>query len=209
MIAGDDFLRVKKGNGDSVISMLSSSHKKAVVDNRFGLSKIIEVVLLCGQQNVPLRGHVVERSNFIAILHKMAEGDIKLSDWLTSRVGSRYTYLSPDIQNEIINIVGQQVQDSIVNACRQARYFAIIADKFTDKSTKEQLSLCIRFLDKTNNTITVREEFVGFKHAKSVKGAAIADIIVQFLDNINLDIRNLRAQCYDGAANMSGKYNGV
>ena len=78
-----------------------------------------------------------------------------------------------------------------------------------DVSTKEQLSLCIRFLDKNDSGIVVREEFIGFKHAKSVKGVAISDIIVRFLEDVNLDIRNIRAQCYDGAANISGKYNGV
>ncbi|XP_063416002.1 zinc finger MYM-type protein 1-like [Mytilus trossulus] len=209
LIAGEDFLRVKKDKGDSVASMISSSHKKVAADNRYGLMKIFEVILLCGRQNIPIRGHVEERSNFIAILHEIARNDDKLSDWLAFRAGSRTTYLSPEIQNEIINIVGQQVQDSIIDACREAKYFAIIADECTDVSTKEQLSLCVRFLDKKNDIISIREEFIGFKHAKSVKGVAISNTIVKFLEHVNLDIRNLRAQCYDGAANMSGKYNGV
>ena len=51
--------------------------------------------------------------------------------------------------------------------------------------------------------------FIDFKHAKSIKGVAISNIIVRFLEDVNLDIRNIRAQCYDGATNMSGKYNGV
>ena len=55
----------------------------------------------------------------------------------------------------------------------------------------------------------MREEFIDIKHAKSIKGVAISNIIVRFLEDVNLDIRNIRAQCYDGAANMSGKYNGV
>ncbi|VDI62435.1 Hypothetical predicted protein [Mytilus galloprovincialis] len=183
LIAGEDFLRVKRDKGDSVASMISSSHKKVAADNRYGLMKIFEVILLCGRQNIPIRGHVEERSNIIAILHEIARSDDKLSDWLAFRAGSRTTYLSPEIQNEIINIVGQQVQDSIY----------------------QRLS----FLDKKNDIISIREEFIGFKHAKSVKGVAISNTIVEFLEHVNLDIRNLRAQCYDGAANMSGKYNGV
>ncbi|CAG2233165.1 unnamed protein product [Mytilus edulis] len=108
LIAGEDFLRVKKDQGDSVASMISSSHKKVAADNRYGLMKIF-VILLCGRQNIPIRGHVEERSNFIAILHEIARSDDKLSDWLAFGAGSRTTYLSPEIQNEIINIVGQQV----------------------------------------------------------------------------------------------------
>jgi hypothetical protein len=55
--------------------------------------------------------------------------------------------------------------------------------------------------------IEIREELIGFRHAKSIRGERIADIIVQFLNEVHLDIRNVRAQCYDGAANMAGKYN--
>lgn len=69
LIGGEDFTRLKKGNGESVASMISSSHKKIAADNRYSLQKIIEVILLCGRQNIPLRGHVEERSNFLAILH--------------------------------------------------------------------------------------------------------------------------------------------
>jgi len=157
LIAGEDFTRLKKGNGESVASMISSSHKRIAADNRYGLQKIIEVILLCGRQNIPLRGHVEERSNFLAILHELAREDSKLANWLAFRTGSRRTYLSPDIQNEIINIMGQKLQNKIINDCRKARYFAIIADECTDVSTKEQLSLCIRFLDKNDSGIVVRE----------------------------------------------------
>jgi hypothetical protein len=55
----------------------------------------------------------------------------------------------------------------------------------------------------------VRGEFIGFGHAKSTKGVAISNIIVRFLADVNLDIMNVRPQCYDGVANMPGKYNGV
>ena len=55
----------------------------------------------------------------------------------------------------------------------------------------------------------MRGEFIDFSHAKSTKGIAISDIIVRFLVDVNLDIKNVRPQCYDGVANMPGKYNGV
>ena len=70
--------------------------------------------------------------------------------------------------------------------------------------------MCLRFLDHENdNSVIIREEFVGFRHAESVKGAAICDIIVRFLADLGLYINKIRAQCYDVAANMAGKYSGV
>jgi hypothetical protein len=209
VVMADNFIRAKQGKHESVASMISSSHKQIVAENRHALTRIIDVIILCGRQNIPIRGHVEERSNFLAILHEVAKGDQALSDWLALRSGTRSTYLSPDIHNELINICGQQILTEIVDDCRKSTYFAIIADECTDVATKEQLSVCVRFLHKTNENIEIRDELIGFRHAKSIRGERIADIIVQFLNEVHLDIRNVRAQCYDGAANMAGKYNGV
>ena len=64
-----------------------------------------------------------------------------LSDWLALRSGTRSTYLSPDIHNELINISGQQILTEIVDDCRRSTYFAIIADECTDVATKEVIGL--------------------------------------------------------------------
>ena len=43
----------------------------------------------------------------------------------------------------------------------------------------------------------------------SVNGHEIARLILSAFNDMELDITKLRAQCYDGASNMSGKLNGV
>ena len=40
-------------------------------------------------------------------------------------------------------------------------------------------------------------------------GKSLADKIIAQIKNNGLDLQNLRGQSYDGAANMSGVYNGV
>ena len=45
---------------------------------------------------------------------------------------------------------------------------------------------------------------MGLYETKSTTGETI-DAIIRF----NLDLKNLRRQTYDGAGNMSGKYNGA
>ena len=89
--------------GSSVVCMLSSSHKANVEKkNRHVLQKIIEVILSCGRQSIPLRGHVEERSNFFAMLHEIAKTNQVLSDHLEFSANTRVKYTSPDIQNELI-----------------------------------------------------------------------------------------------------------
>ncbi|XP_046564478.1 uncharacterized protein LOC124273284 [Haliotis rubra] len=201
--------KIHGGTTASVVSLLSSSHSKDVVTNCHVLQIIIEVIILCGRQNISLRGHVEDRGNFLAILGEVAKCDETLANHLAlGDIRARYT--SPKIQNELIELGGNEILSSIVESCKAAKYFVIIADECSDVSIHEQLSLCLRFLDKDlNRQLVIREEFVGFRHAESLKGEAICELLLQFLDDLGLDVQNVRAQCYDGAANMAGKFKGV
>ena len=53
------------------------------------------------------------------------------------------------------------------------------------------------------------EDIVGFVELSTKTGVGIADVIKKKLKEIGLSIENLRGQGYDGASNMSGKFNGV
>ena len=46
----------------------SSLHDETVAKNRHILSKIFDAMVLCGNKNLPLRGHTEEKSNFVATL---------------------------------------------------------------------------------------------------------------------------------------------
>ncbi|CAG2256129.1 unnamed protein product [Mytilus edulis] len=152
-----------ENKSSSIASMISTSYKTNVATNRHVLEKIIEAILLCGRQNIPL--------------HEKAKADNILSDHLAFSAASRAKYTSPDIQNELVESCGTEVLNQVIGACQSASCFAVIADECTDKATKEQMSLiyaCV-FLDvEKNNTVIIREEFLGFRHAESVKGAAIS-----------------------------------
>ena len=69
--------------------------------------------------------------------------------------------------------------------------------------------LCLRFVGRSTGQVEVREEFVGFLHAKSTCGQALATLLLDTMDENEVDGDKLRAQGYDGAANMSGKHQGV
>ena len=48
------------------------------------------------------------------------------------------TYLSPDIQNELITLIGEEILSSISSEVKDASCFAVIADETTDKSINSQ-----------------------------------------------------------------------
>ncbi|CAC5420415.1 unnamed protein product [Mytilus coruscus] len=170
----------------------------------------MESLLLCGKQNIAIRGHSPERSNFMAILNSKAQGDLILTEHLAN-VNSRAKYTSPDIQNEIINIIGNQIRTDIVDKCNSSKFFALIADESTDVSTREQVSVCLRYIqrDSLSGDVSIKEDFLDFIMATSTKGEHLAELLIEALQGAGVNIAKMRAQGYDGAANMSGKYNGV
>ena len=207
-VLAENFVDVSTGKAPSINQQLTSSIKCTVERNRHVLYEIIETLVLLGKQNIAIRGHTEDKSNFMAILQSKARHDEILLDHLEN-AQSNAKYTSPDIQNELLSICADQVTSTIIFDCKMAGFFAIMADEATDCSTKEQMSVCIRFISKVDEKHVVREQFLGFVTCKSIKGVTLARSILEYLQSTGLDILKIRGQCYDGAGNMAGKYNGV
>ncbi|XP_041372811.1 52 kDa repressor of the inhibitor of the protein kinase-like [Gigantopelta aegis] len=115
-------------------------------------------------------------------------------------------YISPDIQNQLINIIGEDIlQAKLIDEVRQANIYSIMADEVTAHN-KEQLSICLRFVDNENNVCV---EFLGFVSVIRITGKALACTLLTTLRNAGLPVENLRGQGYDGAASMSSNTVGV
>ena len=88
----------------------------------------------------------------------------------------------------------------------KAQFFCIMSDECTDSSNREQLVLCIRWVD---SALEAHEEFIGMYKIDNTQAdpivAAIKDVFVQ----LNLGINKCRGQCYDGASTMRGPKSGV
>lgn len=115
--------------------------------------------------------------------------------------------ISPSIQNEIVETIGDVIKNKIVNRVKASKYFSILCDETSDTSTIEQMTICIRYID--TSTFTIREDFLGFVEMASTTGTAIKDVIKTEIEKIGLSFDFLRGQGYDGGSNMSGKNNGV
>lgn len=55
----------------------------------------------------------------------------------------------------------------------------------------------------------LREEFLGFVEAQSATGEALVELFTDELESKGIDLENMRAQAYDGVANMAGIHKGV
>ena len=138
----------------------------------------------------------------LTALEVMANNDDILKQHLDHiQLSSRnVTYMSPLIQNEIIEIIGHDIiLRNLLEEIKAAKLYSIIANEVTSHN-KEQLALCARFIDKNND---VREDFIAFIHLPRITGEVIAETIVSTLQGLGLEIENVRGQGYDCAANMS------
>ena len=150
-----------------------------------------------GEQNT------VNEGNFLELVRFHAETDEKLRKHLAnSPQNARYT--SKTIQNELINIIGSRIRTGILEEIKQAKFFSVIAGEVTDTSTLEQLSICLRYVLDSN----IREVFVDFVAVERITGKVLAGAIINCLTAWGLSLRDLRGQCYDGSANMSGARSG-
>ena len=173
---------------------------------------LLDTVILCGHQNIPLRGHREEncseddhQGNVRALLQfRVESGDSLLLNHLQN--GPRNAqYTSKTIQNELISLPSAQIRTAIITKVRDAKFFSIMADEVTDSANMAKLSLCVWFID----GCSIQELFLGFMRCHSVTGSAIAEIIVKELQEFGLDLSYLHGQCYDGAGNMSGATKGA
>ena len=79
--------------------------------------------------------------------------------------------------------------------------------KSSDCSNQEQLSLVIKFVGGSGE---IREELLGFLHCElGLFGKVLAEIVLNGVANLTLDIHNCRGQGYDGASCVSDYINGL
>jgi len=116
------------------------------------IHRIISIILTLACANLALRGHVemvaegiCEGGNFLAIVNLMARYDHTLKD-LIQLPAHTTKYLSPTVQNEVIQLLGTTVKSSLVKQIRNAPFFSIILDTTSDITRMDQLSIVIRWV---------------------------------------------------------------
>lgn len=199
----------------AIHTQLDTEMQRRMEDNLAVVESLLSIVMLCGKQGLPLRGHrddciawdseedTVNQGNFLELVRFRAETDEVLRKHLTnSPRNARYT--SKTIQNELINIIGSRIRASILEEIKQAKLFSVIADEVTDTSNLEQLSICIRYVFDSN----IKEVFLDFVPVERITGKVLAEAIINHLTAWGLSLRDLRGQCYDGSSNMSGARSG-
>ena len=102
--------------------------------------------------------------------------------------------------------MGQNTLRGIISDVKVAQWYAIIVDEGTDVSGIEQLSVSLRWVDKSYE---VHEDLLGVKELPNTKAITVYQEVKDVLLRCSLSITQCRGQVYDGASNMSGIRNGA
>ena len=84
----------------------------------------------------------------------------------------------------------------IIDDIKSAEIFSVMMDETTDTSGKEQASLIVRFVDKSEK---IQERLIAVASIPSTNAEILFTLLMDMLTSRGLDLSCIRGQCYDGA----------
>ena len=130
------------------------------------------------RQGLAFRGHdeseeSSNRGNFIELLKFLAGNSDEVNKYVLNNAPGNCTLTSPKIQKQIIHCCAIQTRKKIIEELGDEP-FSILADESSDISHKEQLALCLRFVDKLGRP---RERFIGVVHVDDTTSLSLKEAI--------------------------------
>ena len=194
-----------------------SRRQEVVRRNRQTVQRIFNVVRFIARLALPFRGHdetqhSLNRGVFLELIHYLAEnGDAVLADHL-SGAAANATYLAPQSQNDMIAIVGEQIQREVARRVSAAAVFSVMMDETTDVSHREQVAVFVRYVNESPSadcSIQIEERLLALVDTAETTGEALASLLIETLEKHQLSVQNVVGQGYDGGSNMRGASKGV
>ncbi|MEJ1282407.1 zinc finger MYM domain containing 1 [Cricetulus griseus] len=190
----------------------SSVYSKRVEGNKRYLKLIIENILFLGKQCLLLKGNdqsisSINKGNFLELLEIRARDK---GGEVFRRMSSHVDfYCSTQVQEEIIEIIQAEILQDIVSEINVSSAFSVICEETTDIATKGQLSVCVRYPQKTSSAVLVKERFLGFVNIEKMAAVPVHKHIKAYLQQVGIDFNKICGQAYDSATNLRVKFNEV
>lgn len=195
-------------NSNEISEIVSSC---VLEKRRFYMKTMIEILIFLITNEVSLRGHWdVQNHKEDGIFRNLFEFQLCHNEELKkceAFMPRNATYLSPDIQNELIwimaVIIRQKIVDDVLNA--DTEYFTLLVDGTKDRSNKEVISIAVRYIKDGKQY----ESLLSFETTDKFDAKSNAELILKCLKKYGLKVLFILSQCYDGASVMSGEHGGI
>ena len=187
----------------SILDQMSSRAEAERAIRRKGLLKQLHLLKFLLRQGISLRGHTDVEGNLFQLLTTLKDESDAVKYWLKEG-----KYMSHDIVNEMITIMGQTVLRQVLQRVHSLKpsWYSILADEATDVSASEQFCLSIRSVD---DDYKINEDTVGLFRLPNTTANTLAIVLKDLLTRCALPLSLCRGQAYDGAATMQGIRSGL
>ncbi|XP_025196206.1 zinc finger MYM-type protein 1-like [Melanaphis sacchari] len=193
--------------------------KIEVNERRCVVLQIIEVIKLIGKQGLPFRGNKSEAAyklddssinhgNFLEIILLLSKSDNILKSHIEKsiKLSKEHHDRAQNINMKLLKTTTKIGRGNLVTfLIKKAKIFSVMMDTTMDLSSYDQCSIVLRYVPHNE----VYERLIGLKHVTSTSGNSLFETLKDTLAELDLPLNNCVANAFDGAANMSGQYNGV
>uniref|UniRef100_A0A2N9GGU6 DUF4371 domain-containing protein n=1 Tax=Fagus sylvatica TaxID=28930 RepID=A0A2N9GGU6_FAGSY len=177
----DDLLKPNQ----SIQSFHFKQTDQARIEYRTRLNASIDCIRFLLRQGLAFRGHdesedSSNQGNFLELLRFLADHneDIKAKD--------------------IVSAAAVETSNAIIMELGDA-FFSVLIDESRDISTKEQMAVALRYVDKKGHVV---ERFLGIEHVTDTTALSLKAAVEDLFCRHGLSLSRLRGQGYDGASNM-------
>ena len=150
-----EFLKCIDGERLNIDQVLDIKSQAQILENRDIVKSIAKTIYFL--QSLPIRGHHddsqhlemenANAGNFQELLKfRCKAGDVCLQEHFKEGQKNA-TYRSKTIQNQIIEVLGDQLLEGIIANVKAAKYFAVSADEATDRGLQTQLTVTVHYAD--------------------------------------------------------------
>jgi len=197
-------MRLRFDNNQTIDKVAHREIEKEKEHWRKVLFRIILIAKFLAKHNLAFRGtnsklYQDNNGNFLGMVEMMAEFDPVIQEHVQRITNDdiHTHYLGHGIQNEVIYLLAASIRSEIIRKIMESKYFSVILDCTPDISHQEQMSLIIRYVDTSSDSICIEESFLGFLDINDTTGQGLFDVLQNELKNLDLDIDNVRGQGYD------------
>ena len=195
-------IQALSNKSDDIGELLSDAHRAEKDTNRQMLLHVLSTVRYLARQGLAFRGHNDDASNFMQLLKFRCDDIPEMRQWLENN--SR-KYTSHDIQNEMVELMGQTILHQVIDGARKSDFYSIMVDETRDISNREQLVICLQW---TDEFLMPHKDFVGLYQIDRADASTIAAVVKDVLIRLQMPLDKCRGRCYDGCSTMSGHKNG-
>ena len=133
-------------------------------------------------QGLACRGHdesdeSSNKGNFLALLTWLAENNKDAKKVVLDNALGNNQMIAPTIQKELINSYTKEITKLLIDEIGDD-YFGILADESSNVSQKEQMALCLHYVNKNGK---IREQFLGIVHVEDTTTLSLKNAIEMLL----------------------------